>query len=289
MNRPFLTYSGSNETRMKPFLFFPPVIAWRDAVFFPESGGKTACAVESDGAGDVADACTALAQEFLGALHAMLLGVRRDRGAVFVLESLFESGRIDVELTRKLLDGHALGNVLEQIIVHLANGLRARCAAFAFGAGDLHDALNGGVHRKTDLAVGDAVVDLLALTARVDQPAFAKDAQMMRHRGTRNAEPFGKPDAAFFAVAEDPEYFDPRPVGEHLEKLGGGFKIFVVDMCVEMCHFLLLFGNKISFFGRKDPQAVDFSCYKQYNTNVTIKQVFNCKNFKETGHYEKDL
>ena len=68
-----------------------------------------------------------------------------------------------------------------------------------------------------------------------------------------------------------------------------GFKIFVVDMCVEMCHFLLLFGNKISFFGRKDPQTVDFSYHKQYNTNVTIKQVFNCKNFKETGYYEKDL
>ena len=48
---------------------------------------------------------------------------------------------------------------------------------------------------------------------------------------------------------------------EHLEKLGGGFKIFIVDKCVEMCHFLLLFGNIISFFGRKRLNYIDFSCY----------------------------
>jgi hypothetical protein len=132
------------------------------------------------------------------------------------------------------------------------------------------------VHRKAYLVICDLVPNLFALAARVDQSAFAQNAQVVRHSGTRNAKLFGKSDSAFLAVAEKPEYFDPRAVAEHFEKLGGGFKIFVINVRM-MRHFPLLFGNNIRPFGRKSEKTVDFLCCKQYNTFRTIKQVFNCK------------
>ena len=206
----------------------------------------------------------------------MLASVRRDRCAVFILKRLFERGRIDVELPRKLLDRHALGKMLKQIIVHQAHGFGARPTALAFGAGDLHYPLDRRVHRKADSVVRNSVIDLLTLAVRGDQTAFAQNAEMMRHCGTRNSELFGKPHAALLAVAEYPKYFYPRAVAEHLEKLCGGIKILVINMRMKVSHIFLLFGNKIRLFGRIKQKMIDFYRYKQYNTFKTIKQVLNC-------------
>ena len=80
---------------------------------------------------------------------------------------------------------------------------------------------------------------------------------MMRRRGRGDAEPFGEMGAAFLAVAKDPEYFYPRAVAEHLEKLRGGVEASDIVMMMQ-AHIVLLFGKNIRLFSRINYKTVDF-------------------------------
>ena len=86
-------------------------------------------------------------EDFTGAI---VLTVNEAKGLLEIARDyrmyLFERCRIDVEFPRKLLDRHALGKMLEQMVVHHSHGFRARPTALAFGTSHLHYALDRRVH-----------------------------------------------------------------------------------------------------------------------------------------------
>lgn len=216
---------------------FPSICARAGAVFFREGRGKAALALESNAFGNFGYGHGALAQEEICLLHPVLPCVRRDRHAVFCLECLLERRRVDMEFSRKLLDGHALAEMLNEVVVNLSYGIGARCAYLMGGARDLHDRLDHRMHRAAYLVIRDFIINLPAIAARVDEPAIAQGAQMMRHGGARDSENRGESADAALTVAKDPEHLYPCGVADGFEKFGGCLELLArnSDMTVLMC------------------------------------------------------
>ena len=97
---------------------------------------------------------------------------------------------------------------------------------FLLRAGNLHDTLDHLMQKPCLRGVGSAVVDLLALAARDDQPACFQRAQMMRDGRAGHVHHCRDIDHARLAVAQQPENPHARRISQLAEYVRNCLKFF---------------------------------------------------------------
>ena len=116
-------------------------------------------------------------------------------------------------------------NVFPNALLPQLHGL-CSMVRFLLRAGNLHDTLDHLMQKPCLRGVGSAVVDLLALAARDDQPACFQRAQMMRDGRAGHVHHCRDIDHARLAVAQQPENPHARRISQLAEYVRNCLKFF---------------------------------------------------------------